>query len=232
MPKDTADGHNARRRAHDEVAMLAEWFVVVVSPFMTLPMPVQGPSPVVAITIDPAWFRPRCLSTRCGDEEWRRELAPMPIQHQRRPRLPGIQAALPLRAPAKPRDSHAAYSNDWRIGTRYGFQLLRDRDMQFGVEVGAGYRIAQLYDDGVSRPGPVFRGGINLGRRFGERAQWNQRVQFEAGNGERFVKQMLGLDVELASDWMLETDYVIRYDSQGASGSDTAEAWFGVRRRF
>jgi hypothetical protein len=54
----------------------------------------------------------------------------------------------------------------------------------------------------------------------------------DTGNGERFVKQMLGVDVDLPSDWELETDYVIRYDSQGASGSDTAEAWLGLRRRF
>jgi putative salt-induced outer membrane protein YdiY len=144
----------------------------------------------------------------------------------------GNRSALPLSAPARTRETRGAYSNDWRVGTRYGFQMVRERDLQLGVEFGAGYRIAPLHDDGVGAPGPVFRGGINLGRRFGERAQWTQRLQFEAGNGERFARQAIGVDVELAAEWMLESDYVIRYDSRGASGSETAEAWFGVRRRF
>ena len=212
--------------------MLAQWFLAIVSPFLTTPMPVQEAVPVEAISIDPIWFRPDCLQVECGDEEWKRQLEPLPVSSKRRPRLPGLRAARPLSAPARSRESRAAYSNDWRIGTRYGLQLVRDSDTQLGVEFGAGYRFAPLYDDGVSLPGPVFRGGISIGQRLGERAHWNQRVQFETGNGERFVKQMLGVDVELPSEWELETDYVIRYDSQGASGSDTAEAWLGLRRRF
>ncbi len=213
--------------------MLAQWFLAIASPFLTTPVPVQEAASVAAISIDPAWLHPDyCLRLRCGDEEWQRQLQPLPVQSRGRPRLPGVRAAHPLSAPARPRESHALYSNDWRIGTRYGVQLVREADTQFGVEFGAGYRLAPLYDDGIALPGPIFRGGISLGRRFGERTQWSQRVQFEAGNGERFVKQMLGLDVALPSDWELETDYVIRYDSQGASGSDTAEAWLGLRRRF
>jgi hypothetical protein len=214
--------------------MLAEWLLLIANPFLTLPLPAAGPAAVPAITIDPLWFQPRhCLSTRCGDEEWRREEgASTGVSGKRRPRLPGVRSALPLSAPPRTRESRAAYSNDWRIGTRYGFQMVRERDLQLGVEFGAGYRIAPLHDDGVGAPGPVFRGGINLGRRFGERAQWTQRLQFEAGNGERFARQTIGVDVELAPDWLLESDYVIRYDSRGASGSETAEAWFGVRRQF
>ena len=217
--------------------MLAEWLLLIAQPFLTLPVPAAGPAAVPALTVDPLWFQPRhCLSTRCGDEEWRREVeggsGARAAAVQRKPRLPGVRTALPLSAPARSRESRAAYSNDWRIGTRYGFQMVRDPDLQLDIEVGAGYRIAPLYDDGVGAPGPVFRGGINLGRRFGERTQWTQRLQFEAGNGERFARQTIGMDVELAPDWMLESDYVIRYDSRGASGSETAEAWFGVRRQF
>ncbi|HEU0307257.1 MAG TPA: DUF481 domain-containing protein [Lysobacter sp.] len=217
--------------------MLAEWLLVIANPFLTLPVPAGGPAAVPALTVDPVWFQPRhCLSTRCGDEEWRREIeggaTGRVASSQPRPRLPGNHTTLPLRAPARTRESRGAYSNDWRIGTRYGYQMVNERDMQLGIELGAGYRIAPLHDDGVATPGPVFRGGINLGRRFGERAQWTQRLQFETGNGEHFARQTIGVDVELAPDWMFESDYVIRYDSRGASGSETAEAWFGVRRRF
>ena len=182
--------------------------------------------------IDPIWFRPGCLQLRCGDEEWRRELQPLPVASRPSPRLPGLRRAQGLSAPARPRDSRSSYSNDARIGTRYGMQLVRDGGTQLSVEVGGGYRLAPAYDDGVATPGPIFRGGISLGHRFGEGVEWSQRLQFETGGGERFVKQMFGLDVALDDDWQFETDYVIRYDSVGASGTDTAEAWLGVRRYF
>lgn len=218
-------------------AMLAEWLLLIANPFLVLPVPAADAAAVPAITLDPVWFQPRrCLSMRCGDEEWREEIEGLSTARgasgTRTPRLPGNRMVLPLSAPARQRESLVAYSNDWRIGTRYGIQMVREGDLQLGVEFGAGYRIAPLQDDGVGEPGPVFRGGISLGRQFGERMQWTQRLQFETGNGERFARQSIGVDVELAPDWSLESDYVIRYDSRGASGSETAEAWLGVRRQF
>lgn len=220
--------------------MPVHWFAAVLVPFLTLPAQETATAYVLETSLlpaevfqpDPIWYRPGCLQLHCGDEEWRRELRLLPVASRPSPRLPGVRSARPLSAPARPRDSRSSYSSDARIGTRYGMQLVRDGDARLGIEVGAGYRLTPAYDDGVSVPGPIFRGGINLGYRFGERAQWSQRVQFEAGGGQHFVKQMFGLDVSLADDWQLETDYVIRYDSLGASGSDTAEAWLGVRRLF
>lgn len=215
--------------------MPAEWALAILATFTAPPMPLLQADPVlVEIARDASWLRPRCLAVRCGDEEWRGDRQGGIAWREKAARqpLPGARRHLPLSAPAVRRDSYAAYSNDWRIGARQGYQLVRDPDMRLGVEFGAGYRMAPLHDDGVRMPGPVFRGGIDLGRQFGERVQWTQRVRFETGNGERFVHQSLGLDVSLDDDWRLETDYVIRYDSQGASGSETAEAWFGIRREL
>lgn len=210
--------------------LAANWFAALLSPFLVLPA--QDAARAEALHVDPVWFRPGCLQVRCGDEEWRREIEPLRTTQRPSPRLPGTRRARALSAPARPRDWRGSYSNRWRVGTRYGVQLVRDGDTRLGVEVGTGYRIAPLHDDGVRVPGPVFRGGISFARRLGDRASWSQRVQFEAGDGERFAKQMLGLDVVLAEDWQLETDYVIRYDTLGASGTETAEAWLGVRRQF
>jgi len=212
---------------------------VLAGPFVTLPSPQFGGDPtLIALASDPARMRLYCFSTRCGDEEWRRQLLPTPSTtgHRRanaqRPRLPGTRAAMPLRAPAVPRDSRSNYSNDWRIGTRYEMQALRDGDTQLGLQFGAGYRLAPLYDDGIGNTGPVLRGTIDIGQRLGERAWWTQRIQFEAGRGERFVKQSIGLDVQLWPTWTLETDVIIRHDSRGDSGSETAESWMGIRRQF
>ncbi len=214
------------------------------APLVTLPTPAFGGDPtLIAIASDPAQMRLYCFSTRCGDEEWRLAMAPAG------PRLPEIDPAdlPPLRpvvlpgqqrhiggvsAPATSRESRAMYSNDYRIGTRYGVQALRDGPTQIGLSFGAGYRLAPLYDDGINRPGAVFRGELSIGQRLGERARWNQRVQFESGGGETFVKQSVRLDVDVWRNWKLETDFAIRHDSNGGGGSESAESKIELIRRF
>ncbi|AWV06161.1 DUF481 domain-containing protein [Marilutibacter maris] len=207
------------------------------SPFLTLPSPVLGEPAVIEQTLDQARRRGSCLSLRCNDAEWR--LASDGRLHGRatdwRSAAPGLRSQrrwVRLSAPARAREHRDNYSNRWRIGTLYGVQLMRDGPVQLGVEFGAGYRLAPRSDDGIGQPGPVFRGAIDFGREFGERTRLSQHVMFETGNGQAFVKQSLGLDIDLWPEWTLETDYVIRHRTYGASGSETAESWLGIRRRF
>ncbi|QDH71229.1 DUF481 domain-containing protein [Marilutibacter alkalisoli] len=208
------------------------------SPFLTLPAPALGQPAAITQAVDQARRRSSCLSLRCNDEEWR--LASDRSLHGQasgwrtsaNARLPGQRSWARLRAPARPRDSTHNYSNKWRVGTQYGLQVLRDGPSRLGVEFGAGYRLAPRSDDGIRSTGPVFRGSIDFGRNFGERARWSQHVLFETGDGQTFVKQTLGLDIQLWPDWTLETDYVIRHRTSGASGTETAESWLGIRRQF
>ena len=206
--------------------------------FLTLPSPaLNGDPTLIAIASDPAQMRLYCFSTRCGDAEWRLATsAPAPVEptesHRRTLRLPGSQSYAPLGAPATPRDRSSLYSNDFRIGTRYSVQAVRNGPTQLGLTLGAGYRLAPLYDDGINQPGPVLRGELNLGQQIGERATWTQRVQFESGRGEAFVKQSVSLDVTLAPNWTLESDFAIRHDTQTGGGKETAESSIELRRRF
>ncbi|UNK48627.1 DUF481 domain-containing protein [Lysobacter sp. S4-A87] len=205
---------------------------------LTLPSPaLNGDPTLIAIASDPAQMRLYCFSTRCGDEEWQLATSPTPTvpsttARAKTLRLPGSQRYAQLSAPATPRESRSSYSNDFRIGTRYGVQAMRDGPTQLGLTLGAGYRLAPLYDDGINQAGPVLRGELNFGQKIGERAQWTQRVQFESGRGEAFVKQSLSLDVELWSNWSLESDFAIRHDTQNGGGSETAESKLELRRRF
>ena len=207
-------------------------------PFVTLPMPVfPGDPTLMAIAADPVQMRLYCFSTRCGDVEWKVAMGgatpvePSDARH-RSLRLPGSQSFAPLSAPATPRDSKTMYSNDFRIGTRYNVQAMRDGPTQIGLALGAGYRLAPLYDDGINQAGPVLRGELNLGQQIGDRALLTQRVQFESGRGEAFVKQSMSLDVSLWPNWTLESDFAIRHDTQSGGGKETAESSIELRRRF
>lgn len=208
-------------------------------PLLTLPSPaLNGDPTLIAIASDPAQMRLYCFSTRCGDEEWQAKTsstavpAPSASASRKSLRLPGSQRFAQLSAPATPRESRSAYSNDFRIGTRYGVQALRDGPTRLGLQLGAGYRLAPLYDDGINLPGPVLRGELNFGQKIGERATWTQRVQFESGRGEAFVKQSMSVDVNLWPNWTLQSDFAIRHDTQTGGGSETAESKIELRRRF
>lgn len=173
--------------------------------------------------------RTRCLSLRCRGREWQPAQAPLPLADgAARTRLPGAPAGVGLRAPATPRESTALYSNDWRVGSRYGVQLVREPGTQLGLQVGAGYRLAPRHDDGIRMPGPMLRSELSFAHALGSRARWQQRVLVEGGRGDVFVRQAFALDVELWPAWTLETDYVMRRDGIGGSSEGSVR----VLRRF
>lgn len=215
-------------------------FAVLAGPFVTLPSPAfGGNAQLMALGHDPSQLRLYCFSTRCGDEEWHRVLSPARSAASdreqttsRRPVLPGNPHGIGLHAPTSPRHSRTSYANHWRVGTRYRVQPMRDEGTRLDVQLGAGYRLAPLHDDGVSRAGPVLRGAFALDQRFGERAHWRQQIQFETGLGTTFVKQTLGIDVSLWPAWTLQSDFSIRHDEFGRSGSESAETSIELRRRF
>lgn len=214
--------------------------VLLTAPFVTLPTPAFNGDPVlVALGSDPARLRLFCYSTRCGDEEWRRLRSPSrhlvfggPTRPWSHSSLPGSTPWIGLHVSARLRQSAASYANDWRIGTRYRVQAVRDGPTRFGVQLGAGYRLAPLHDDGIRLPGPVLRGVLEIDHRITPRAEWTQRIQFETGKGTTFVKQSMGLDVTLWPAWTLESDFTIRHDEYGRSGSESAESSVKLRRRF
>lgn len=209
---------------------------LLTGPFVSIPTPVYGGEPaLIVLASDPANLRLHCFSTQCGDREWRvadGTRTPRLVTATHRPvNLPGGRRHAPLSAPVTRRDASSHYANHVRVGTTYGYDALRDGDTRVGLNFGAGYRLAPLHDDGVRHPGPVFRGELRLGQRLGDRAQWTQRIQVEAGREDTFVKQSIGLDVALWSEWTLETDAVIRHQPN-ADAMRTAEGWLGIRRRF
>ncbi len=209
-------------------------------PFTTLPAAsmIPGEPALIELGGDPAQLRQFCYSTRCGDEEWQRGSAGSPslsFQSTRtvRPTLPGSQRWIRLWAPARPRAVTASYSNNWRVGTRYHVQAVRDGPTRLGVQLGAGYRLAPLKDDGVAHAGAAFRGEVDFGHRINDRANWSQRIQFEAGqHGSTFVKQTFGLDVSLWPQWTLQSDFQIRHAETGYTGSESAESSLRLHRRF
>ena len=137
-----------------------------------------------------------------------------------------------LYEPAAARDRVIAYARNWRVDTTYRLDAVREQDTSLRVELGTGYRIEPYTDYGTAVPGLVARGGFSLQQRFGNRALWNQRVLFETGRENTYVRQSVGLDLRLADDWMLHSSLEMWHDTAANGGEGRTEKTGSVRLRY
>ena len=221
------------------------WLAVVGLPVFTQPLPEAPFQPApVALVGGQVPVRTPCYQLVCRDAEWQgplpRALSPPPppgarvgvrrqqaaTQRLRNRRLIGLYT------PAVARDRLIAYARNWRVDTTYRLDAVREEDTSLRVELGTGYRIEPYTDYGTAVPGLVARGGFSLQQRFGDRALWNQRVLFETGRENTYVRQSVGLDLWLADDWTLHSSMEMWHDTAANGGEGRTEKTGSVPLRY
>ena len=226
--------------------MLAAWWLAIAGlPLFQQPLPDSPAEPsVFAVAGGRASLRAPCYALACGDADW--ASAPAATRLQRRPvpgqapplampRLATIAArAYPLYSPASRRDWHASSANDARVDTRYGFDALRTPDTRLQMEFGTGYRIQPYVDHGTAVEGPIASGRMVLSRSLTDGAQLTQQVQVETGRANTLLRQTLGVDLDVAPDWTLRSNFELRHDSagDGGRGATDTEGTLELRRAF
>lgn len=221
------------------------WLAVVGLPVFTQPLPEAPLQPApIALVGGQVSVRSLCLQLVCPDAEWqgtRPRALPQPPPPGTRGRVRRTQAAtqrlrnqrvIGLYAPAVARDRVIAYARNWRVDTTYRLDAVREQDTSLRVELGTGYRIEPYTDYGTAVPGLVARGGFSLQQRFGNRALWNQRVLFETGRENTYVRQSVGLDLHLADDWMLHSSVEMWHDTAANGGEGRTEKTGSLRLRY
>lgn len=225
--------------------MLASWWLAVVGlPVFTHPLPEAPDRPaVVAIASGHVSLRQPCYRLVCADAEWM-----IPEGHRRMDptHAPGSYARIApadlpqlasrrvigLSSPATRRDWFYSTGQDDRIAATYGFEALRLPTTRLQVELGTGYRMLPYVDFGTGSTGPIARGSLQLSQRFGERALLQQRVQVETGRAETFVRQTIGLDLQLQPQWTLSSDFELRHREGAAGGTTDTEGAMRLRYAF
>ncbi|QCO66860.2 DUF481 domain-containing protein [Luteimonas yindakuii] len=221
------------------------WLAVVGLPVFTQPLPEAPLQPApIALVGGQVSVRSLCYQLVCPDAEWQGTQPPVlspPPPPGARGRVRRQQAAtqrlrnrrlIGLYAPAVARDRVIAYARNWRVDTTYRLEAVREQDTTLRVEFGTGYRIEPYTDYGTAVPGLVARGGFSLQQRFGDRALWNQRVLFETGRENTYVRQTVGLDLWLADDWMLHSSLEMWHDTAANGGAGRTERTGSVRLRY
>ncbi|WP_202839287.1 DUF481 domain-containing protein [Luteimonas saliphila] len=226
--------------------MFASWWLAVVGlPVFMQPLPEAPAVPAaVAVASGQVSLRQPCLRLACADGEWMasrpgasalaRTSAPgaIPaIEPQRLPRL-ATRRYIGLSSPASRRDWFYSTGGAALVDTRYGLEAVRSRHTQVQIELGTGYRLQPYANYGTAAQGPVASGQLRLSQRLGERAELNQQVRVERGRENAFVRQTIGLDLQLDPQWSLLGDLELRHDSAGNGGDGRTDREGSVRLHY
>jgi hypothetical protein len=217
------------------------WLAVAGLPVFQHPLPEAPHRPAaIALAMGEVSLRRPCLRLACPAPEWQpptpartyayRDAGEQPV---RRALLPGAprpgRRALP--APARP-DWVAPYAGLDRVGGRYGRRVVDTAATDVEIEVGTGYRWQPYVDNGGADTGPVARGQIRLRQKLGERAELQQQTRVESGRDNTFVRNSLGVAVELKPQWRLRSDVEIRHDTAADGGDGRTDAEGSVRVQY
>ena len=215
------------------------WLAVAGLPVFQQPLAAAPEQPAaIALAAGDVRLQPPCLRLACGAREWREPGAATTYayresEHPVRTTLPG--AATPgvraLPAPAR-RDWVAPYAGLDRVSARYGRSLVASPTTALNVEVGTGYRWQPYVDNGAADTGMVARGQIELKKKIGQRTRLSQQTKIEAGRENTFVRNSLGVDVQLRPQWTLRSDLEMRHDTAADGGSGRTDTEGSVELKY
>lgn len=100
----------------------------------------------------------------------------------------------------------------------YGRRVLDTPSYILNLEIGAGYRDADL-SDGTSESGTIARGGLDFTWIFSETSGFNQKVSVEAGADNTYIESISELRAKLAGDLAIVLSYTIRDNSDVPAGN-------------
>lgn len=226
--------------------MLASWWLAVVGlPVFMQPLPEAPDQPAaLAVASGRVSLRQPCLRLVCADAEWQqasrasRTLAPpqVPgafevIRSQRLPRL-ATRRFIGLHSPASRRDWFDSSGGAALVDARYGMEAVRNAQTRVQLELGTGYRLQPYANYGTAAEGPVAMGQLRLSQRLGELGSLNQQVRVERGRENAYLRQTIGVDLDLAPQWSLLGDFELRHDTAGNGGQGHTDREGSVRLRY
>jgi putative salt-induced outer membrane protein len=100
----------------------------------------------------------------------------------------------------------------------YGRRVLDTPSYILNLEIGAGYRDADL-SDGTSESGTIARGGLDFTWIFSETSGFNQKINVETGAVNTYIESISELRAKLAGDLALVLSYAIRDNSDVPAGN-------------
>lgn len=222
--------------------MLASlWLAVAGLPVFQQPLAEapQRPAAIALAAGDVSLRRP-CLQLNCPAAEWQPPAPARTYAYRGSSDQPARRALLPGAPTPGTRTLPAPGRNDWvapyagldRVGGRYGRRVVDKPNTDIEIEVGTGYRWQPYVDNGSADTGPVARGQIRLRQKLGEHAELRQQTRVESGRDNTFVRNSLGVAVELKPQWTLRSDVEMRHDTAADGGNGQTRTEGSVRVQY
>lgn len=87
-------------------------------------------------------------------------------------------------------------------------------------------------DDGVATTGAVARGKVEWRQQLAPRTLLVQQLKLEAGRSDTYVRNTVGVDVEVLPQWLLQSSLETRHDSAADGGRGRTENTGKVQLRY
>lgn len=217
------------------------WLAVAGLPVFHQPFAAVPDTPAaLALASNEVTLRRPCLRLLCADSEWRPPEAATTYAYReegdsqvKRALLPGapMPGVRTLPAPGR-RDWVKPYAGLDRVGGRYGLTVVDRPGTGIDVEVGTGYRWQPYVDNGGADIGPVARGRVELRQKLGKHAHLLQETRIEAGRENTYLRNSLGVEVQLQPQWSLSSDVEVRHDTAANGGSGATDTTGNVRLEY
>lgn len=226
--------------------MLASWWLAVVGlPVFLQPLPEAPALPAaMAVASGQVSLRQPCFRLACGDAEWTAaRAAPRVLAAARAPgaidaieprRLPRLATRryIGLHSPASRRDWFHSSGDAVMVDAHYGLDAVRSPQTRVQLELGTGYRLKPYAEYGTAVQGPVAMGQLRLSQRLGDFGAINQQVRVERGRENAYIRQTIGIDLALDTQWSLLGDFELRHDTTGNGGDGRTDREGSLRLRY
>lgn len=208
------------------------------------PLPeAPGEPAALAVADGRASLRMPCYRLVCTDAEW---LEPTRYTTLWKPQVPGTVPRLrpvrvsplatrrytSLRAPTTRREWFDAEATNAKVDTTYGLRAFHSPDTDLQFELGTGYRLQPYADHGTAAIGPIASGGLRLSQDFGDWGRLNQQVMVETGRRNTFVRQTIGVDIDLQPRLTLQSRIEMRHDTAADGGRGATDTEGSLRLRY
>lgn len=119
-------------------------------------------------------------------------------------------------------DDFAAFEHQTTVAASFGYQAIKSDATQLSLELGPGYRRAELVS-GTTDSSLIVRGHLNWSHQLTETTQLIDTLLVEAGEDNTFIKNEIGAAVKVSDALALKTTLQLRHNTDVAPGIDKTD---------
>ncbi len=120
-------------------------------------------------------------------------------------------------------DRFSAFDYQASFATGLGYRLFDTDETRLWVQGGPGYRVSKERDTGDTIDGVIFRGNIGFEKQITETTRIVDLFLLEAGSGNTYLQNNLGLVVTISGSLGLRVGYEVRYNTDVPPGIDKTD---------